>query len=830
MKSILAISAALALTSQPAAPAASPQFCAATSPTSYAPASADSPASTTVSCAFAGNAADRVTVYDRDGDMRDTGDWTTAADFDHDLWVFDAGGDGTANLIIAFSQDGDAIADVYDDQNGDGQISYHMQDGGVIIDESQFWTVQMRAHGGWWQKGEQINYNLDIQIDGPVMAQESYDRFLDRIKNDGRPDFNIKVRDPNNIGAPVYDIRTATTDLPKSWGLRRVNIAVDETPQQSQLFDYWIFWPFLGSSSDSINFKDGTFRLIPYYNTMGQPYGLIQGYNHHAPPIQVAWGQSRISFFAEVTSTRAKDNGWFIYSHAALQPNETYFPDFEAPFSFYDIAEDHDAIPELLVRAEHYWTNDRYFKTNRLFDFPITMLRYSWDQDDDGKWDYAFNGITRKDFAKEDMKLDDITLHTAPYPSFAQNVTSIPWDAITLAQSMEGGYKGQEGIYTWGNLNNLRDTYLLGDTSTPDTSIFQVIDPGFRGEYAVRTDLPARVYISPVDGQLHLLNAQAGLWVLNSQNRMLYRSAAGTPYIDEWRYVQANGVVTSTTQLNVADRYLTLFESKSNTLTLRQAQVAPSLFEGTPPTNHDEWQAMGRKLDAARPSFEPQQVSAMFDQFSGPTQAIQGVEMSEYRATGSSFSFVLNVLPGFTSEGRTLLDLAHIAPGEYLVRYDGAFHVEPFTPAQIRVASVEPVGGTALAAQMVRVTLENTGKLASDSLPVVLTAQLGETTQVMTSTLSSVPAQGSAQAQISWTPAKPGDWELRAVAGGSSMAAQAQVQAAAAPDARWSFTSLGGEPLAIGAVITALLAILLAFSIGFARRSTTAPHHDSYGD
>ncbi|KAB8139844.1 hypothetical protein F8S13_26435 [Chloroflexia bacterium SDU3-3] len=826
MHNILATAAVLALTIQPAAPTASPQFCSATSPTTYIPASAGSPASTVISCAFAGNTADRVTVFDRDGDMRDTGNWTTAVDFDHDLWVFDAGGDGTANLIIAFSQDRDAIAEVYDDQNSDGKVSYHIQDGSIIIDESQFWTVQMRAQGGWWQQGEKINYNLDIAVDGPVMAQESYDRFLDRIKNDGHTDFAINVRDPKNIGAPIYDIRTASTDLPENWGLRRVNIAVDEQPHANQQLDYWLFWPFLGTSAEKLE----TSKLIPFYSASGQTYGLVQAYSHRAPPIQVAWSQSKIMFVAELTPTRAKDNGWFIYSHYALRSGETYVPDFEAPFSFYDIANDHDGIPELLVRVEHYLPNDRYFKSNRLIDFPTTMLRYSWDQNNDGKWDYSFNGITHKEFAKEDIQLGDLTVHTAPYTSFAQNMTSLPWDVITLAQSMEGGYRGQEGIYTWGILNDLRDNYLLGDTDTPDTSSFQVIDPGFRGEYAIRTDLPARVYISPVDGQLHLLNAQAGLWVIDGQNRVQYRSAAGTPYIDEWRSVQANGVVTSTTQLNVADQYLTLFESKSGTLTLRQAHVTPSLAESTPPTNHEEWLAMGRKLDAAKPAFAPQQVSAMFNQFSGPTQQIQGVQMSDYRATGNSFSFVLKVLPGFTSAGRTLLDLAHITPGEYLIRYDGTFHAEPFVPAEVRATAVEAVGGAALAAQTVHVTLENTGTLALASVPVVLTARLGETNQVMTATLASVPAHGSTRAQISWTPTKPGEWELSAAAGRSAIATKAEVLAATMPDPNWSFARIGGQPLAIGAVAVALLATLLAFSISFARRSSSTPHHDTYGD
>src|SRR6266508_6174705 len=45
---------------------------------------------------------DRVLVFDGGDDMPASQDWRLATDFKNDAWVFDAGADGSAELVIQF--------------------------------------------------------------------------------------------------------------------------------------------------------------------------------------------------------------------------------------------------------------------------------------------------------------------------------------------------------------------------------------------------------------------------------------------------------------------------------------------------------------------------------------------------------------------------------------------------------------------------------------------------------------------------------------------------------------------------------------------------------
>ncbi|MBM4430621.1 MAG: hypothetical protein FJ026_09800, partial [Chloroflexi bacterium] len=266
---------------------------------------------------FAGSGADLVHVYDRNNNMTESLDWRTAVDFEEDLWVFDAGGDGNANLIISFLRNGvELTAELYDDQDEDGQVRYTVLNGKVVIQESSHPTVRVRAPDGWWMKDGLVNYNLDIEVDGPVRAT-FYSPVLLHVQLwpqltksllDGKPEYTIRVRDTDHDGRPDYDIRQVypPPPLPDYYGTElTVNTNHNETT-----FGDFIFWPHLGTPADYIK---------PYAGSVA--------------PIQVDWQASRIVAVAEFVASRGHDSNWFIYSRSKFGYDDRTFADFENPFA-----------------------------------------------------------------------------------------------------------------------------------------------------------------------------------------------------------------------------------------------------------------------------------------------------------------------------------------------------------------------------------------------------------------------------------------------------------------------------------------------------------------
>ncbi len=147
-------------------------------------------------CNYAGG-QDTVLVFDRDGDMDHSKEWKDSVDFEDDLWVFQPGGLEKAALIIDFHRDGGSlVADLYDDQDGNGTVGYKVEGGRPVITESQYPTVRVIAKDGWWTQGAKTNFNLDILIDGKVRGDFVSPPYIDQLKSDGGVDFEIQVPRP----------------------------------------------------------------------------------------------------------------------------------------------------------------------------------------------------------------------------------------------------------------------------------------------------------------------------------------------------------------------------------------------------------------------------------------------------------------------------------------------------------------------------------------------------------------------------------------------------------------------------------------------------------
>lgn len=715
-------------------------------------------------CAYA-TEHDSITIY-RQGDVLDsTVDWRQSLYMQQALWIFDAGSDGSANLIIDFRREGQAlVAELYDDLNDDGRVSFEIQQGRPTITERAqrmprpAWSVRVAAPDGWWVKDGRINFNLAILVDGPVRATFGPDITYTRMVLDGQPDVSVDVTDPDHNGVPNTDVRRLLMDLPSLDGYYRSNIMVNESDQDVPLQNS-IVWPYLGSTFAALRGYNPTVTEV-FRGRGGRSYGIVRDYHENPAPLQVEWSSSKIRYIGEFVASRGGEQQWFSYSLAATPPRASSTPNFESPFAFYDLAADQDGIPELSVRHVWYAPEDPFY-ANGLVKHGLRIVRYSWDQDNNQSWDYKLGLISSSPTITDTVFIGPTTLNVLPYDRLAQHVVEQPSDAVTFVAQETPNAWTSEGIYQWDDSPNLSSSYLAGVSTRIPNDDFATIAAGFRGEINLDYHQPPQLYFSPIDRKLHLLGAERGIWNSGTKGELRYRDMDRDGYLDQWSHTQVlttSETITRSSQLNISRSHL--IYSDMDSIVLRQAAVPVQSWTVTPPATHAEWQRLGAALDREGPAPAPGDLTAMVAPFAGPEQRISGATLRDYRATGEQFRFVLDLQPGFKITGAALLDRRSLAPGSYVISYDGQLRVTPLTPPALS-ATLADAPLTELEPNLLKLTIRNDGlEDVSDAL-IEVWAQppVGEAT-VVTSDTVSVLGQQALTIKLPWTPRRAGAWTL----------------------------------------------------------------------
>ena len=647
-------------------------------------------------------AKDLVRIYRRGTQSNQV--WPDPQDYADSVWIFDPGEKNQASLIIDFHQEGSAlVADLFDDGDGDGIVSYRERPSGLeILENKGKWTVQVTAPDGWWTEGDRINYNLDILVDGPVIGNFHSGWLYDvtaLLQTDGKSDFEIHVRDTDMDGQPDYEWRQDRSPLPEDpqiSGHPRTDIIVNSQDDEQPIRDF-LFWPYLSHQIGSYN-KNAN--------------GL--------PPIQVDWTSGKIRQVSEFIMSRSDPGSYSIYSIVRVKEGQMTQTDFENPIAFYDLAEIRDGWHDLTIR---FGVQLPYAAPEASQDSPLIDVQYAWDQQHDHTWDYQI-GLSGWQEIDEAIHFPEFSVRAIPPKDLPDWITERNWDAATFVQVEKQPYWSSEFVYEWHTVvgsDSLRKDYLSGVSDNPQTSQFSTIPAGFRGEYALNYDQKPYLYYSPIDHKLHLFSTDAGIWSMDGNTKIKYANLDGDPYLDQWTYnhvITGTQSVTITKQLAVADTHLIF--SDDDVVVIRQASVNPSLFETEPPRNREEWEALGNQLDAQKPEFAPDDFLAMLRQFDGPEVQIHGATVMDYRPNSDGgFRFVLEVTPGYQVSGSDLLRLDSLSSGEYLVEnHAGVFSVSPLVPAQLSLTlrhSAE--GGAAAPAQ---VTIQNTGAADAPGLTLVI--------------------------------------------------------------------------------------------------------------
>ena len=177
---------------------------------------------TLIECDFA-SAQDQVLVYDQNGDMPTGSEWQEITDFQDDVWIFDVGADGSAQLVVVFHRGADGlVADLYDDGDWDGEVDYELQGNTPVLKENNGqWSLRVIARDGWWTQGDIVNFNLDLLLDGVMKAAYVDDLRVPlantgRLKTDSTVDYEVYVRDLDQDGKPDYEWRQNRYPLPEN--------------------------------------------------------------------------------------------------------------------------------------------------------------------------------------------------------------------------------------------------------------------------------------------------------------------------------------------------------------------------------------------------------------------------------------------------------------------------------------------------------------------------------------------------------------------------------------------------------------------------------------
>jgi hypothetical protein len=749
---------------------------------------------TTLESSFAGG-TDRVLVFDGGNDMQPSQDWHLATDFENDTWIFDAGADGRAELIVRFERTDESSvqAYVFDDADGDGAVAYYVSTGTnmPVITESGAPTLTITSWPSWTRPGGSLNYNLRILQDGAYLGQEGPPEFLSALRRDGRPDLETIFSDEDGDGVPDYKINRMLMPTPETSGLHRMGFQVNSAHHRPRENGAALFWPLLGRGP-----LDRTGR---YFDT--------------PPTIDMDWSSARVRDAGIVGYPI--EQGFHVNAISYLQPGIRNVPNFENAMAYYDLDGDRDGFPELFIRHRYYEAGDRFGENV----VPASnQIRYSWSGHNPNGlfWDYKL-GLAGRHLIADTVRIGGYDLATVPYEQLPTWIMERTWDLATFVAAEGSGYASSEGIYDWdpidGNLSSaLRidalasgqqlsvasAPYIRGSSATPPRGRFDAIREGFRGEYAFDYDIRPMLYLSPVDRRVHLLRAEAGIWQVNATSAVRYLDSDHDGWIDAWTYLKVDdqGQLADTRELHVSNGYLVYGDSEQ--VVLRRATVPPSVYDTIAPANGEQARALRAAVDGLGQPPGAENLRQMQQQFDGVEQRINGARLTDFRPVkDGGFRFVMEVRAGEAMDGGELLDLTGIGPGTYAVTYshDGAFSVDLLTEPSLSFDAWGETGVsrglTADTAGQIRVTFSNVGLRDAKGLTLHLD-RVSDQGQV--TALGEMPVDILAgeplQVAIPWLPARSGQWTLRFRVDNKERvpvltdARQIDVQMGAAKDAR----------------------------------------------
>jgi hypothetical protein len=598
--------------------------------------------------------------------------WSRWGNVTSDAYLFAVRRPESVRLILDFRRraDGGPEARIHLNDMGRRDLAYTIDADSLQVHSNRGAPyLTMSPAGGAWRIGGKADYNLSLSIDGPMR-----DIGPPHVETDGQVDVAARVggREPGVADWQTY---------------RLVN---DRHPG----------WAYLRFTARQRMPGAPRFKAVP---------GAIPGFPHFA------LGAARIDWFTinppplyfDVTSSEFRLHGFpGFHTGGMYEVNSVTFPprtDVETPFVFYAF-DPQMRHAQLVVRAHSMPAGDTFGPE------PWTMerstFRYSWKTVDETRWAYSLGFAGSHRYA-EQVRIGEERLFSVPWDTLPTWVTSKVWPVVTLVEAVDG-YPGSEGIYfysaqaysvwPWLSDTRRRPPDFLAQPILPRTDQLtadstESLPVGFRGEYDAASSRPARLYVSPIDHRVHLLNAQGGLWNLGHGWVLRGHNLDRGPHIDGWTRERiaerpdtptraAGGSPVTKASPGIVDEALYalagfLIYSGRQGAELRQLDHQPAPVELAPPTDAASWRLFRERLAPyRRQPRRPEDLRTWFAHLPGKRLVVADARISDVRPIRGGFRLVLDLPPGSRVEHDDL-GSGSLRQGAYVVTYDGRLSVEP---------------------------------------------------------------------------------------------------------------------------------------------------------
>lgn len=707
---------------------------------------------TTIIAAFA-TSHDTVEVYNY-APVQASNDWRRATSMDNAVWLFKPNG-GPPKLAIFFSVEaGMHIARVYDDQFAEGSVPVAVRSNRVVLSHPMHWTLKAETAQPWLGPGDQPAD--DLQIDGAFsLPNESDAHTLLAHRWRGQDAWSFHLADPHGTGIPTYSLLRLNSQAPLSAAVPRAQLDVNVAHYHLQPFRPAIFWPYLGSADVS-----------------------VRSWFDRRPPLAMNWATGQLQDFGSIIPDLEPEDGMQIFSVVPVVDHQVNELDFENPFAYYRFDSGHTGYPNLIIRHAYYPAGDQYLQASRS-PSPVEFVRYSWG-DGNGLMQYKL-GLLGRHSAPTTLHIGGMAIQSLAYRSLPDWVLARRWDFVTFVASETGGYRSSEGIYAWDYAPG-DYSWLFGESASLPLTAYHTIAAGLRGEYRVLPDGPPTLYVSPVDGRLHLLGAQSGTWTLDDHQTITTASLDGQT-VGRWvRTVDnvAQEVVYAVPGALLyagAGQVIVLPVTSAATVAVSPPKDGPTLGavrsalptqppnvaeSGLRPLLNDKG-ANGRAgVTITHASLD--HVRLIPGGWRGELTLTPGAALLPAQPTPPAFAQALAAALGCPAEAAALSCAGSAGHASFVVAQTDGWHITPASPAALRVLSIQASPAlSGVAATPITIDLANRGQADATGRRLRVWVQRSGAAPVdLASFAVDVPAGERRQVTLHWLPTAPGHWTIGA--------------------------------------------------------------------
>jgi len=635
--------------------------------------------------------------------MKRTANPLDAIDYRNDAILFDPDRDRRAELFITFNRrDSNFSATLYDSTSGD--LKYKIGSNSIQLPAPKKSQLEVTSNQPWIRGGT-VSYNLQIRCKSGTRCS-----FGDA---NGNARANISIVDTNDDGTPEYEVRQILDT-------ERTDLMVNRRSERTLSPDSGVIWPYIGSKSD---------------------HGFVRPSGSAPPPIQINWSTGKIVTVAEFVTSRGDEDNYFVYSKGKKISKEgVNEPSFEFPFSFYDLAGDSDGNPELQVRIVAYPKGAQSglgLYPSRL-PFDLTFSRYSWDQTNDGRWNYKI-GVIGTNGYQDVQTVGEYKLRMPGYQRVPEWVNSHEWHAASFV-AVENGTGGSEGIYAGGYQTPELRRQVLGIDATTQP-LMNDPETGYRIEFSSEYDSKPRVYYSPVDQTLHLYDLEYGTWNRTGASEVRYRNVDDDPYVDVWVSDQRRE------QRLIAESDHLIY-TEGDTISFKRTSVEHAKFVTSPPATTEEWKRLGDRLPGE--SAETLDLRERFREYGGERFKITDAEFTGYAPTDEGFYIYATISSESQVQGNSSKTLPNANQVVFVFDDQEPIGIHQATSPSLSVTNATPdnVPITPLERNTISVTVQNDGWQTAQNVTVALT---DEDEEITNSTVSIVGKQKKT-IELQWWP------------------------------------------------------------------------------